>query len=198
MGTIKVKFISEDQDAFKHHEFSKGAFAQSLQRKYGTTHMEKLEVPNDDFFIEIDVDKAENGIDWSKIVFPNSTIKEQIDEIIYYTGIKNKIDEILNEIKWKDFDERFELYRISEPLISIVENIKESKYFNRIQFLNKIKIVNDLKYTILQKEGRHLKYMKLKSSDISKRNAIRDFKKRIYLDLSEVNFILKNLIIDNN
>ena len=193
MGTIKVKFFSEGQDAFMHPDFSKGAFAQSLKRKYGINNMEKLEVPNNDFIIEIDIDEVEDEIDWNKIDFPNSIIKEKIDEIIYYAQIKNRIDEILNEIEWKDFDDRFDLCKIVEPLISIVENLRESKYFRLIQNLGKTKIVNDLKYTILQKEGRHLRSMKMKSSNKSKRIAISEFKDRIDSDLLEVNFALRNL-----
>lgn len=51
MGTIKVKLISENQDANKHPDFGKGAFAQSLQIKYGIPFMEKLEIPGNDFII---------------------------------------------------------------------------------------------------------------------------------------------------
>lgn len=198
MGTIKVKLISENQDAIKHTDFEKSVFNQRLQIKYGIPFMEKLEIPGNDFIIEIDIDKAQEGIDWSKIDFPNSNIKEQVEEILYYTNIKSSIDRILDETKWKEFDRRDELYSNSLSLISIIENLKESKYFKEIQNLNLNGIVRDLKYTILQKEGPFLREMKLRSSDRDKREAIADFKESINSNLLEVNSALKDLILDNN
>lgn len=194
MGKLKIKLTSENQDANKHPDFGKGAFAQSLQIKYGILSMEKLEVPGNDLIIEIDIDKAQDGIDWSRIDFPNSTIKDQVEEIIYYTQIKSSIDRILNEIKRKGFDGRDELYSNSLPLISIIEDFKESEYFKELQNLNISGIVRDLKYT-LEKEGTYLINMKENSSDRDKRDAIANFKNRIESALLVVNSALRHLTL---
>lgn len=193
MSTIIIRFLSQNQNAFNHSDISKIITAQYLQKKYGTHQMEKIEL-SDDFIIEIDIDENKEDFDWNKINYPNVEIKKKIFEVIYYSSIKNEIDKILLDIKNKNWDKRDDLVSGSRQLINVIDNLKESKYFERIQILDKTLIVDDLKNT-LGNEGEYLKAMKSNSSQREKLQAVRDFKNQLYSDLITIDSTLNNITI---
>ena len=188
-----IRFLSQNQNAFNHSDISKIITAQYLQKKYGTHQMEKIEL-SDDFIIEIDIDENKEDFDWNKINYPNVEIKKKIFEVIYYSSIKNEIDKILLDIKNKNWDKRDDLVSGSRQLINVIDNLKESKYFERIQILDKTLIVDDLKNT-LGNEGEYLKAMKSNSSQREKLQAVRDFKNQLYSDLITIDSTLNNITI---
>jgi hypothetical protein len=183
MGTIKVKFISEGQDAFQHPVFEKGGKVQKIQIEYGAHKMEQIETPDDDFIIEIDVDKDYENFNWNALNYPNDIIKEQVLEVIYYSYIKNRIEERYRKIKYMNYDERREMVREAEKIIPIVENMKQSKYIKSLEYIIGSMLARDLKYTIQQKEGDDLLGSGHKLSNRAKEQLVDDFKNQLESEL---------------
>ncbi len=195
MGTIKIDLLSDNQNALKHPVFQKGAMAQHIQIKYGTSKMEQIETPDGDFHIAIDVDKFDqNDFDWYNVEYPNEIVKQQVLEIIYFTNIKNRIEEIFEQIRYMDYDKRYDLKRVTEPLIHIIENLVDSKYLESFDLITKHTLVDELTYTIQQKEGKYLLEDKPKSNR-AKDQLVSDYKKHLESDLSYLRMVLREMKI---
>ena len=193
MGRIEINLIFNNQDAKEHPDILIRALAQQLHMKYGISQMEKLEIPFSEFKININVEEGSNIIDWNSLNYPDLTIKEKIEEIIYYTDIKNSIERILLETSGMGFERRDDLLSISYQLIFKVEKLSESKYFRKIQELPIDKIVGELKHTFGE-DGEFLRQMKLNSPNRRKLEAVSEFKSTIKIDLLELNSALEDLI----
>ncbi|GGK89657.1 hypothetical protein ACD591_08035 [Rufibacter glacialis] len=198
MGNLKLRFLSNGQNiAEPPHISNKVGQMQSLQRRYGTNKIEELEVEGDDFVLEIDTDILERDIEWEKLIYPNEIIKGKVLELIYYKEVSDKLSKILSEITSTYFDDRYNLARLGNEAIKIIENTKESKFFADLQ-LNKEDAIDDISHTLNKEVDILTTFIKQKDSQKRKNESLSEAKSYLSTNIYSFKLTLEHIEVNKN
>ncbi|HCW07203.1 MAG TPA: hypothetical protein DGG95_07550 [Cytophagales bacterium] len=182
MGKIKFNIVYEGQN-FDHyqntiHEYNHFKY---LEDKYRFTLIEQYEFDGESFHLKIEI-KDTDSIDWRKFEIPQ-TVLGLINDILGYTEAKMKIDKLLIQIKGTRFEERYQLKRLGDEVISIYSDLKLSDHIEN-SMIQQRKRCADLAHT-LNKEVSAINLLKDKDAQYKKKNyladAIRNLDSNIFL-----------------
>ncbi|MBF9254358.1 hypothetical protein I2I11_13715 [Pontibacter sp. 172403-2] len=191
MGKIKIKFTSDGQDITEPpYFFNKVGKIQSLQRRYWTNKIEEIEIPGDNLLFEFDIDNIERDIDWGNQGYPSEIIKGKILEIIYYKEQSDKLDKILSEISSCTFDDRYNLDRLGNQAIEVINALNESRYFPDINF-NKVNAIGRIHHTLNKEVEILTSYIKHKDSQRRKNEALSEAKRHLNSDINSFKISLE-------
>jgi len=195
MGKLNVKFLYEGQDVKELPEEQRFEINPLwFEIQYNTDKINEIEFDGDDHTIGIDFQNLSNDFNWNSIEYPNQMVKEKVLEIVYYRSIQTRLEKILHDILICRFDkrrdDRYELESLADSALNILNNTKESEYFQMIN----AKIndgIRNINHTINAEVKHVIKYTKHNASEKQKIRDMNDAKRHLKSDLGDVIHWLK-------
>ena len=193
MGKITFNFKWRDDDISKYGINTPAiATLNIFKRKYKIDDIEQILYEGDDFTISIDIKDLEDKINWDMLPLPNEKIRQIFRDLEHYQDLSKKLDYALSDMKFINYDRRYELKEIGERAIHIISLFKPGEYFDNT-LPNKDISIADITHTLNKEVNILITYIKTKDSQKRKDEAVKEAKNYLTSDIERFKIGLDNI-----